>query len=432
MEIMLRTSDWLRTLPEGVQSGALPTDDRLGFIAVLAASLEQEHTLNTPRDSLVGHVRTELSQLPPQFSGFADKDPVGQWLQVAAVAEDLSASGLAHVIVTRLIELLTSVPTDTMPDMSAQRREHLGVCWARRGRLSRIAGRLDDAVACYQRAARLSARTPWRDALPQAHIGLALVAFGRGNLPEGERRARMLLRHRPRVFAMYRLQAHQMLAYATRRRGNLLEALLHGWEAFDLLDRDDFRRDELLVSMAEIAAEFGDLTAAANGFASVRVGQVRMRIRIPALAGALDVALRRFRMHPSAERRADLVSHLQALDQTRAESAAPSDRLIALLGVVEGAIALGDVPLATQRLDEAEHAAEQYGYFEKQFRVAALQAELRTLHADPRGRSVSRAATTNSIAGHAPSGAQVMERAARHPALQRLTRLHPLRPASVG
>lgn len=416
--MLLGTSDWLRAQPEGAQTGDSARDERLGVIVVLAASLEQEVELTTPPRWLTDRLHGEIVALPPQFGCLDATDPVGGWLLVAAVAEDLGAAGLAVVIINRLVELLTSPAGAAARFTKAEKRERLGMCWARRGRLSRIAGHLDDAEECYREAARLASRKPWCDAYPLALVGLSLLALNRGNMPEGERHARAILRHRPRVHAMYGLQAHQMLAYTNRRRGSLLDALLHAWEAFDLLDRDDFRRDELVLVMAEIAAEFGDLDAAANGFASVRLSHARARIRIPALSGALNVAIRRFSENRTQESRTALADHLQALDVQRNEMLAPNDRMIALLAVVEGALTLGELILATSRLAEAEEVARVYGYFEKQFRVEALQRLLREL------KTAAAVPTQSDPDGTRNATEQQRESTTfRHPALLRLRRL---------
>jgi hypothetical protein len=422
LDVVLGTSDWLRAQPDGVRTGEIAPDERLGTIAVLTASLEHAPELTPPQRGLADGLRAELDALPPQFGSLAAEDPVGEWLLLAAVAEDLGAAGLAHIILGRLLGFLTPSKGVSARDMNDEQRERLGMCWARRGRLSRIAGKLDDAEECYRHAARLASRKPWRDAYPQALVGLSLLALNRGNLPEGERHARAILRHRPHAHAMYGLQAHQMLAYTSRRRGKPLDALLHAWSAFDLLDRDDFRRDELLLLMAEIAAEFGDLKAAASGFASVRVARVRARIRIPALAGALDVAIRLFAAHPSGESRAALAAHLHTLDMVRQEPLAPNDRLIALLAVVEGALALNDVRLAAERLSEAGEVAREHGFFEKQFRVDALHEELRARENTARRPADSRATKAPRMFAQR-AVAQSESSAFQHPALQRLRRM---------
>lgn len=285
---LLSTSDWLLRQPK---IGDSVVRERLGIIAVLCAALEGSTQLEGPPISLLDRLGEGLSRLPPQMEGYNRGHPLRDWLDVAALAEHHGSLSLAYLIIGRLQQLLTvGLALDNSSNDVDSRREETALCWARRGRIARVDGSLDDAEECYREAIRLGNRNPWGDGRCQGELGLTILSYFRGNMPAAAKRAQRILAQRPAVSPIYRMSAHQMFALCARRRGDLIDALLHGWHAFDLLEAKDSRRVELLITLSELALEFGNVDAARAGFAAVLAVDPPNRIRVPALAGALDAA----------------------------------------------------------------------------------------------------------------------------------------------
>lgn len=382
MDLVTRTADWMlmHPLESPGASGATEHEERLGALAILASELERLPGLTGPVGA-AGAARAtiahRLAEIPPQ-AAFVDQDGAfGRWMSVAAVAEHEGAPRLAQLIVDRIAVLLhTSLAGTT--GHGDRHREELGMCWTRRGRLARIAGKLDDARECYREAVRKVTKLPWLDARPQAELGLATVAVDHGNFPDAERRLTALLAHRPAVAPLYRIPAHQLLALAKRKRRDFVDALLHGWSAFDLLEQQDVRRQEILLSMAEIATEMGDLDAAAHGFDAVLASGPPIRVRVSALVGAVSTSIRWQQSRVlDARAGARLAEYAAKLEELLATALAPRDEMRVLLALVESASLRARPTGSTATwLDAAARIATRHGFYEQQFRVDALRAQL--------------------------------------------------------
>ncbi len=404
---LLRISDWLRHSPESDSATDDARASQLGALAVVAAGLEASDSFDRPSIAMP-QLREPLELLPPQFAGIPSGSAMAEWVNIVSLAELLEAPQLADLLLVELIVRLSPQDAGRAHGYSpSERAEMAAVCWARRGRVARTQGRLDDAEACYKTALQMSGSL-WCDARPQALVGLSALAANRGNFPEAERLALQLLERGSGVFAVYRVPAHQLLTFTMRKRGRLLEALLHGWHAFDLLGVDDSRRDELLITMSEIALAYGDLDAAARGFSTVRLDILPARIQIPALVGGLDVAARRMSIanrHDAADEdaaktsvaRLSVVAARAPLLPLLKGSLSPGDRLLAVIALGEAAIELGERDDAMSWMAQAAHIADQHGFHEKRFHVDSLLARL----ASGEGRDVLM--TANSVASAPPA-----------------------------
>ena len=383
---LLRISDWLRHSHESASA----TDDaraaQLGALAVLAAGFEASDSLDRPSMAMEP-LREPLAQLPQQFAGIPSDSAMAEWVNLASLAEFLQAPQLADLLLVELILRLAPQRAGRAHGYGqSERGELAALCWTRRGRVARTQGRFDDAAACYNTALRLAGRV-WRDARPQATLGLAALAANRGNIPAAEQLALQVLERGSQVYALYRVPAHQLMTFTLRRRGSLLDAILHGWHAFDLLHADDYRRDEVLITMSEIALAYGDLESAARGFAAVRIAALPVRVRIPALVGTLDVAVQRL----STLRRRDVVDCADAIAVAAKHSVlaaqapllallegtlSPGDVLLATIALGEAAIELGERNDAMEWIAKAAHIADQHGFHEKRFYVDSLRARI--------------------------------------------------------
>jgi tetratricopeptide (TPR) repeat protein len=377
MQVVTRTADWLQLHARAPDSGSAG-DELLGAIALLSSELEWLPTFEAPRAELFAALEGELAGVPPQSAHVDPSGAFARWMAVAALAEHHGEPRLAQLIVDRVADLVQSSADVGQDAPDDWRAEALGLCWCRRGRLSRVAGDHDDAVECYRQAARLASALPWRDARPQAQLGLAAVAAVRGNWPEVGRRMRAML-NTPSLADVYRIPAHQMLALAERKKGDLIDALLHSWAAFDILAHDDFRRQELMLTMGEIAADLGNVEAAVHAFDEVATVSAHLRLRSSAMVGGLRASLRRS-SGPAAQLR-ERIAALRALVQ---EPLAPRDEVMVLIAMAEGALQLGETSDVEGWLASAGPLAHHHGFNEQQFRIEALLEQLQEVN---RGRS---------------------------------------------
>jgi tetratricopeptide (TPR) repeat protein len=420
IEVLLHTADWLAS-QEG-ESEPLRADDALvGALALAAADLEHQMSLVAPRPALAADLAGALSTLPPQWAHLPNQAPFAQWLALATLAEHWGALRLAIVMLNDLERLLRAERSTTaMRIADAGTREQLALCWTRRGRIARTQGQLDDAALWYQQAAKLTSRRPWLDAHPQALLGMAALAANRGNIPEVERRLRLLTQDAAILPALYRIAAHQFMAVTKRKRRQYIDALLHAWSAYDLLDGSDFRREQLLGTIADIALEAGDADAAARGFHVVLSSAVRPLVRVPALYGALRARLEQLGGHGSLAHALGLIAGdhalatlAQQLHTLRGVTLAPTELVLAHLAEAELSMAVGNVGDAERALDAADQLASAVGLHERQFLVDAARTRLRTAYAPLRAPVLEVVPTSPVLTAKFP----------RHPALNRLLQL---------
>lgn len=386
----------------------------MGCVAAISADLTRSHTLLPPPEGALRSLGSALDALPPQFAHLAESTALAQWLNIAALAEHEGAPRLAQLILDEVVRLVAK-PCAASDGQQVNRstREAMGICWARRGRLARLRGDLVDACNCYDEARSLVRHLPVRDAEPLGTIGLALVALGRGNFPEASRLMSALLRRNGTLAGMFKVQAHQILAFTHRRRGKLQAAMQHALAAFDLLDRSDFRRHELTVVMSEIAVELDDLDAARNGFRAVIGSDVKSRIRVPALIGAISVCVKQIGWPSASKVRHELDTYQVMLDRHVKESLAPGDLSAALLALAEAAFTLERYDAADNWLARAKDIAQEFGFHERQFAVNALEHRLMARRA---GTQEAELVTDD---GYNPQQ-RARRRLVRSPALQRL------------
>ncbi len=425
MDLMLHAAEWL-AWPLRVTEQNRVDDELLGMLALATADLEHQSTLVAPRAALWRELQAALRHLPPQWVHLSSDGPFARWLAIASLAESAGALRLATVLLHHL-ELAVRADHAGVRGGDAEGadlRERLALCWTRRGRIARTNGQLADAEAWYTQARRLVHSAPSRDGRPQAQLGLAALAVNRGNYPAVIRSLRRLTVQSAKVPALYRIPSHQLMAVARRKQRRFIDALLHVWAAFDLLDAVDFRREQLVGTMAEIALEADDLEAASNGFATVLHSNVGPLVRVPALFGAVRAriaVLERAGGALARDRRDPLLGDFAAeLDAMQVSSLAPSEAVLAHLAAAELARHGGSAASAEAALDAAESLARAVGLFERLFTVEEFRARLRSSKREAASAlSVSDPASsiTRSHSGRAVAASR------RHPALERLLSL---------
>ncbi len=370
---VVHTSDWMLLNGEANAEIVRYAETSLSIAAILSSALERQTELEAPFASDYAALEPGIRELPPQLAFVADNSALGQWLNVATLAEHDGAPRLAQLIVDALMRLLQARPRQnpTTPQQ-IDIDEAIGICWARRGRLARIRGELDDAATCYLEARQMVRKLPRRDARSMADIGLSLVAIGRGNFPEAASRAQLLLRQRDKAADIFQVHAHQILALTKRRSGHLIEAMNHAWQAFDFASGNDSRRLEIVGSMSDIAIELGDLEAAVHGFNIVLQADVRPRVQVPSLAGALRACARREEFASSMANKKAIGEYSQSLKKLVDDGLAPGDEVLATLAIAEGDLVFGEFESGKAWMNRAAAIATEFGFYEKQFAVENL------------------------------------------------------------
>lgn len=410
-------SEWLsETAPLLIDAPDVARTDQLGAIAFLAAALERQTVLAAPPTHAMSALHDALEQIPAQLVHLPDSHAAHRWLQLSALAESLGEPALARVIINALAALLGEHAPTVAAVTDPLQCELLALCWTRRGRMSRVAGALDDAQACFEEAIALVAHQPWRDARSAAELGLANLAVAHGNYPRVDHQCSALLDRTDGALApIHRVAAYQMRAIARRKRQRWLDALLDSWCAYDLLGHASAHRAELVVSMAETALEAGDLCAAVAGFGNARreaqSSGAQFRVQAAAITGlarTINACLHNGTPGAAALPATQVREARASLETLLNANLAPRERVYAL-------ITLGEWDLREQRgiearavLAEARALATTHAYFDYQFRADTLLELLDAPVAD-RGPAAPRAA--------------VWQESERHPALARLAAL---------
>lgn len=387
----------------------LTTERQEAALLALASTASRMEELATPDPLVCEPLMPELARLPHQLHYVAPDSAFSQWLAVASLAEQKERLDIARIIVDGVRQAIQNEHAVTADKHVTL--EWRAICWSRRGRIARTNGAHDDAFECYSEARKLVHNLPWLDARPISELGLGVLAAVKGNYPAAERHASTVLKHRPLTADAHRFGAHHLMTLAKRKRGALVDALLHGWQAVDMLPADDVRALEVMLSLSEIAIELGDLHAAEMGFASVLEQQAPPRIRISALVGAAASCVHSNRRDRGSEVDTRLEHYQLRLEDLLDAQLSPRDRCRGLFALAEIHRHFGAVDAAEKATNDASAIAHEFGFFEQQFRLDTFIAGLRT-------SSPSKAKT--HIDSSFSSEYTISK---RHPALSRLANL---------
>jgi len=399
--------DGLEQPANGVRDSLLPHQQ-----AALLALVSSSSRLEWPQEPERVHcdaLADALATLPTQLSAVSGESVFGQWLAIAGLAEQRELHEAARGTIDAVRHAVERADASVVG--STQALEWRAICWTRRGRISRICGHHEDAFECYAQASRLVRSLPWSDARPLAELGLAALSAARGNYPMVARHATLVLKHRPVLSVVHRFGAHLMMALAQRKRGELIDALLHGWAAIDMVPTGDVRALEVMLSLAEIAIELRDVRAAEVVFASVLEHSSPLRVRVSALAGAVASCVRL----PSENIRTEIGTRLNRyralLLQLLELRLAPRDECRTLFALAEIHRHEADLSGAADLTERAGSVARKFGFFEQQFRLDEFETQLmRSPFAD----------SVRSFDAGDESFPPIPAHSVRHPALSRL------------
>jgi hypothetical protein len=362
----------VRRRMEAIESGTPILDP----LIQLALQLEQNGKLISPNARLFAQIEGPLSDVPAQYTFPPDRatDPFWKWLDVATLIEYVGEPELAHVVIHHLIDRIVVQSTGACPTISLK----LGLCYARLGRISRTMGSKEAARAWYADAIRVGARGTFNDAKHQGMLGMATLAVAHGNFPHAERWLERLLRLGDVLPTEYRVPALQQLAMTRRKRGFLVDAMLHSWAAYDLLTADDPRSSSLRVTMAEIALELRAYPEAANAVRPIIFGTEPPRTRVPAMVVGLRLQLAAPEIVSSWKSAGlDLSIESECMLQSRI---APSDAVALRIALADIAMHRYERAKARELLTKALSVALAHDFHERVFsieeRLAAAEGSL--------------------------------------------------------
>lgn len=421
-------SEWLSHAATRLSAAPATLADVLATVATLTAALERQEQLTAPSATAMATLHEPLSRLPRQLTHLSPGNPAFGWLQLSALAELHGEFVLARLVIDTLADRLgehdghRALTCGIAPD---ERDELLALCWTRRGRIARIGGHHDDAHASFDEAVEL-AGSSWRDARIAAELGLANLAIARGNYPQAETRCTALLSapHAATALSDVHLVAlYQMRAIAYRKRGQLLDALLDSWRAYDLLGHASAHRAELMVSMAETALEARDVSAALAAFARAQdeatISGAPLRVLVATATGYARASLALDRSRPAQSIRSMETVRTAAarLTQLLTKELAPREHVGALVALAECQLHTGEYDAAAGTLDKAGDVASRHAFHDLVFGIQALRSGMRANRESP--------ANQPPVAPSSPSAVPAMHESwsSQHPARVRLTAL---------
>jgi tetratricopeptide (TPR) repeat protein len=222
-----------------------------------------------------------LDALPAQWHSVGNVERTGRWIEFAALVEANGHWDAAW-------DVLAAISTVLAVGKSAAGLNVLAFLSARRGRVARMAGRLDDAEECYAVALQSADRSDpafAADVYPMVWLGRSVLSVERGNYPRARRCASRALRDV--VPSGHRAQAHQILGLIERKVGRLDVSLRHLWNAHDLSDGHPTHQAAIKTALAETVAAQGETCAAMRAWLSVLGEAQPPRLAVPSLVGVM-------------------------------------------------------------------------------------------------------------------------------------------------
>lgn len=337
---------WLAVAKAAEQLSSLPARHRAGYLTSVEATLL---SAASARPTLV---HDALDAPVDQMAVAAER--------LRVEAEQMERAGCYEMAFTTLAAVCRlTAATDVVSRMLAT--AHLG-------RIARQLGDLRTASDCYESVVSEGSRE--RDGPLEALglLGLGALARMKGNRPD-ERRLYGRALQCAFPGGLTERSAHQGLMNAAISETRLADALLHGWRVYDLAPEGSDERAMVLSNLALTALSAGFPDAALNGFLHVLTVSSVLRIRLPALGGAVR----------STARLGDR-ARLDALEASAIEESSRANTSFEVasffVSAAEAWSVMREVDTALQRLERAEALIGAHPYHELVARADALRTAL--------------------------------------------------------
>ncbi|MES2178264.1 MAG: hypothetical protein V4550_10395 [Gemmatimonadota bacterium] len=236
---------------------------------------------------------------------------------------------------------------------------------AQRARVARKIGDQKASMTLYGLVRDMAEREASPELHARAHVGFAVLARARGNIPLMTEHARAALEYGvrsqlPELLAM----GHRSMMLASAAVGKLDDAVLHAWGEYSVFRGDPAREVNALLTVAQAVLDYGEPAIALRAFAVVLRRPLPKRAELPCLGGAAVAAAK------VGERR--LVARIvRRIDDLTASTGHPFDSLSSRAEAVMALTILRDATAEVRRqavLEEAEAA----GFHEIAYRMAHL------------------------------------------------------------
>lgn len=338
-------------------------DDAIRWMSIAQTAELLATTPSSDRSSALGAAESLLSAFAgkrPTMIHDAQPQPSDPLAKVAELlrlaAEDMERSGcfeLAYVTVSAVCRL-TSGADYVSASLATL---HLG----------RVARQMNDYAAakdCYETMLTMATRERDGPLAARGHIGLALLHDMRGNLPAAESEYREAVRLATPLGGAY-ASASQGLMSLALTRGNLADALLHGWNVYDASAHDAEARAGVLGELAGVALGAGFTEPALRAYLHASTLSDLPRMHMVVASGVVRAAAR-------LGDRKTVARFDQRLLLDIARANLPHSASMVLLYAAEAWALLSEMDTARERLDQGRALAEAFGYFEYVFRADAI------------------------------------------------------------
>lgn len=233
------------------------------------------------------------------------------------------------------------------------------------GRIARQMNALDAAEDAYSSAIARALHLRQPPIAARGHVGLALIADMRGNLPAAAEHYREALRLAvPREGAY--LQALQGLMSLAVSRNDLGEALVLGWTIYDASEEASDTRLAALSELSLVALKAGFPSQARAGFKVVLESRALTHQRLASLGGDVRAAAR-------LGLKAEVTRINRDIRREAARGGALLETTMAFVYLAEAQHLIGDSSAATATLSQARQMAAQHGFNEYAFAADALE-----------------------------------------------------------
>ncbi len=336
-------AEWFALTQLAEQCAALPREER-----------------DTVRPLLIAALAPYADKRPTLYHE-ARPAPTDAWAmlgeQMRVAAESMERAGcleLAYTAVASTSRLLADpqCPTDLATTV------HMG-------RIARQLGDLDTATDCYEFVTDEATRSRDDPMVARGLIGLALIAGTRGNRPAERAHYERALRL-AHPGGPVEVQACQGIMSCAVNAGQLADALLYGWRAYDLIHDDQEVRAMVLSTLALTALAGGFPAPALAGFEHALTLCDTPRINLITRGGAMRAAARLQHVDRVTELFAD------GLDDVR-HTSLPFENARYFVFAADAWVTLDDTTRATSCLQNARRLAEQFRFHEQLWQVDQLE-----------------------------------------------------------